>query len=127
MSVYDNKAAQVVAPYGDGSANTNVRLFTCDSTSRPNAIPGDWAGKIVRISNETANLAQFFFSKSSVASCDETLAATDAGQASPSLGDSIAGNSEIHVLIPNKESHETIYFVRASVTPTSLRMRLAST
>ncbi len=127
MSVYDNKAAQIVAPFGDGSANTSVRLFTCDSTSRAHAIPADWCGKIVRISNETANLAQFFFSKNSTATCDETLVASDAGQPSPSLGEALPGNTEIHVLVPNKEQYETMYFVRASATSTSLRMRLAST
>lgn len=116
------------APYGDGTAVTSVRLFTCDSTSRAHAVPAAWAGKMVLIINETGNLAQFFFSKSGSAQCDETIAAADAGASNAQLGGSILGNSGIKVKLPSISvaDGESLYFVRASVTSTSLRMSLAS-
>lgn len=125
---YQNKAAVVLAPFGDGTTNTSVRFYDCTSTSQAHAVPSAWAGRIVRITNETANLAQFFFSFTSTASCDETIAAAANGGGSASLGDSIAGNTELHVQLPSlpNPSADTLYFVRASVTNTSLRMRLAS-
>lgn len=127
MGVFDTKAAIVKAPYGDGTNNTSVRFYDCTSTSQAHAVPAAWAGKIVRISNETANLAQFFFSFNSAATCDETIAAAANGGGSASLGGSIAGNTERHVQLPElPESYSTLYFVRASVTNTSLRLELAS-
>jgi hypothetical protein len=128
MGVYDTKAAILKAPFGDGSANTSVLFFDCTSTSQAHIVPRSWAGKIIRISNETANLAQFFFSFNSAATCDETIAATANGGGSPSLGGSIFGNTERHVYLPvlPNENQDNLYFVRASVTNTSLRLELAS-
>lgn len=126
MGVYDTKAAIVRAPYGDGSTTT-VLFFDCTSSSQAHAVPNSWAGKIVRISNETANLAQFFFSFNPAATCDETIVAAAAGAANASLGGSIAGNTERHVQLPElPQGYNTLYFVRASVTNTSLRLELAS-
>lgn len=128
MSGFQNKAAVVLAPFGDGSANTSVRFYDCTSTSQAHEVPSAWFGRIVRISNETANLAQFFFSFNSAATCDETISATAAGAASASLGGSIAGNTERHVTVPSppNPAQDKVYFVRASVTNTSLRLELAS-
>lgn len=112
----------IKAPFGDGVAVTNVRLFTCDSTSRTNSIPNSWSGKYIEITNETANLAQYFFSKNASASCDETIAATDAGASSASLGGSLLGSMSKQVLLPYWPETETMYFVRASATFTSLRL-----
>lgn len=116
------RSDDVKAPFGNGTDVTNVRLFTCDSTSRANAIPSSWSGKFIEITNETANLAQYFFSKNSSASCDETIAAADAGASSASLGGSILGNSSKQILLPYWEATELMYFVRASGTSTSLRL-----
>ena len=117
-----NKSEDIKAPFGDGTNVTNVRLFTCDSTSRANALPASWSGKYIEITNETANLAQFFFSKNASATCDETIAAADAGASSASLGGSIAGSTSKQLLLPSWQPTETMYFVRASVTSTSLRL-----
>lgn len=117
-----SKAEDIKAPFGDGVAVTNVRLFTCDSTSRANALPASLSGKYIEITNETANLAQYFFSKNSGATCDETIAAADAGASSVSLGGSILGSSSKQLLLPYWQPTETMYFVRASVTSTSLRV-----
>lgn len=117
-----SKVDYIKAPFGDGTNNTNVRNFTCTSTSRADALPADWSGKIVRIANETANLAQYFFSKNSGASCDETIAAANDGAPGVSLGDSIFGNTEVQVQLPYWQSTETMYLVRASATTTNLRI-----
>ncbi len=117
-----SKAEDIKAPFGNGTDVTNVRLFTCDSTSRANALPASFSGKYIEITNETANLAQFFFSKNSGATCDETIAAADAGASSASLGGSIAGSTSKQLLLPYWANNETMYFVRASVTSTSLRV-----
>jgi hypothetical protein len=117
-----SKAEDIKAPFGDGTNVTNVRLFTCDSTSRANALPASFSGKYIEITNETTNLAQFFFSKNSGATCDETIAAADAGASSASLGGSLAGSASKHLTLPYWANNETMYFVRASVTSTSLRV-----
>ena len=128
MGVYDTKAAIIKAPFGDGSANTSVLFFDCTASSQTHALPRSWAGKIIRIANETANLAQFFFSLNSAATCDETIAAAANGGGSASLGGSIFGNTERHVQLPHlpNENQDFIYFVRASAVNTSLRLELAS-
>lgn len=128
MGVFDTKAAIIKAPFGDGSANTSVLFFDCTNASQAHPLPRSWAGKIVRIANETANLAQFFFSHNSAATCDETIAAAANGGGAANLGGSIFGNTERHVQLPHlpNESQDFIYFVRASVTNTSLRLELAS-
>lgn len=128
MGVYDTKAAIIKAPFGDGTANTSVRFYDCTSTSQAHAVPASWAGKIIRIANETANLAQFFFSFNSAATCDETIVASANGGGSVSLGGSIDGNSERHVQLPilPNENFDTLFFVRASAMNTSLRLELAS-
>jgi hypothetical protein len=117
-----SKSEDIKAPFGDGTNVTNVRLFTCDSTSRANALPASWSGKYIEITNETANLAQYFFSQNASATCDETIAAADAGASSASLGGSIAGSASKQVLLPYWANNATVYFVRASVTSTSLRL-----
>lgn len=127
MGVYDTKAAVLKAPHGDGVANTDVFFFDCNSTSQATALPAAWAGKIVRIANESSNLAQFFFSFNSAATCDETIAAAAAGAPSPSLGGSIFGNTERHVQLRElPQGYNTLYFVRASASAATLRLELAS-
>lgn len=117
-----SQSTDIKAPFGDGVNATNVLLFNCDSTSRANALPASWSGRYIEITNETANLAQYFFSKNSGATCDETIAAAAAGAANASLGGSILGSTSKQVKLPFWGPDETMYFVRASVTSTSLRI-----
>lgn len=126
MSGATYQSVNVKAPFGDGTNPTSCRRFTCDSTSRANAIPVDWAGKYVFLTNETANEARFFFSKNASATCDETVAATDAGASSASLGGPLLGSSTRHVRVPSVAPGESLYFVRASVTTTTITIELAS-
>jgi hypothetical protein len=121
-----SKAQDLKAPFGDGVTATNVLYFDCNSTSQANALPAGWSGKYIRIKNDSANLACFFFSKNASASCDETIAAAAAGAASVSLGDSIAGGAVETVLLPYWQPTETMYFVRASTAAATLRLSEAS-
>lgn len=121
-----SKAQDLKAPFGDGSAVTNVLYFDCNSGSQAGALPASWSGKYIRIKNDSANLACFFFSKNSGATCDETIAAAAAGAASASLGDSIMGGAVETVLLPYWGPTETMYFVRASVSAATLRLSEAS-
>lgn len=116
------KIDDIKAPYGDNVNPTNVRNFTCTATSRADPVPATWAGKYLKITNETANMAQYFFSKDPAASCDETIAAANDGAPSASLGDSILGNAVEQVLLPYWKPDEIMYFVRASVVATNLRL-----
>jgi hypothetical protein len=116
------KIDDIKAPYGDNVLPTNVRNFTCTSASRADAIPASWSGRYIKITNETANTAQYFFSKDPAATCDETIAAANDGGASVSLGDSILGNTVEQILLPFWQPTETMYLVRASVSTTNLRL-----
>jgi hypothetical protein len=121
-----SRAEDLKAPFGDGATVTNGRYFTCDSTSRVNALPAEWSGKWIRIRNLTANNADWFLSTSGSATCDETVAATDAGASSVSMGDTIFGNTTEQVQLPYWRPEQTMYFVRASVTTTTLKLFEAS-
>lgn len=121
-----SKVDDIKAPFGDGSAVTSVRYFDCNSTSQAHALPADWSGCYIRIKNDSANLAQYFFSKNASATCDETIAAAAAGASSASLGDSIAGGAVDQVLLPYWGPTESMYLVRASVAAATLRLSKAS-
>lgn len=122
-----SKAADVKAPFGDGTAATTVLFFTCDSTSRCNALPGSLAGKFVRVVNtSSSNGAFFYFSSSASASCDETVAATDAGATSASLGEYLPPGATAHLRLPYWNPDQNRYFVRASVSSAPLMIVEAS-
>jgi hypothetical protein len=126
MSGILNKAANIVAPYGDGTANTNVRYFTCDSTSRCDALPDTWAGKFVMLTNEGSVNVRWFTSRLSTASCDETLTAQDAGRASASLGGVIPAGQSVHRRLPTLSKGEHLYLVRAATASCPLTLELTS-
>jgi hypothetical protein len=120
------KASDVKAPFGDGVAATNVLFFTCDSTSRCNALPNSLQGKFVRVVNTAANGAFYFFSNNASASCDETLAASDAGTANASLGEYLPPGATAHLRLPYWNPDQVRYFVRASVSSAPLMIIEAS-
>ena len=129
-----SKAANLTFPFRSGDvANTPVALYDCTATSQAHAIPAEFYGKFVILTNETANMAQFFISDDPDSTVDETLAGGDPTQ-SPSLGGSILGNTSRQARLPYAASvtannggagPKTYYLVRASATDTTLRMELA--
>jgi hypothetical protein len=126
-----SKAENVTFPFSlDGTSNTPVRYFDCNSTSQASALPPEWYGKFVILTNDSANAAQFFLSCNASASCDETLAAAAAGQASPNLGGVILGNFSRQGRLPYPTNDatgkpRTLYLVRASVSAATLRLELS--
>lgn len=122
---FEAKSANNKAPFGDGVAATNVRYFTCDSTSRANALPESFRNKFVRISNG-ANPAFYFFSKNASATCDETISATDAGAANAALGEPLPASTVVRIKIPDWQPGEVLYFVRASASATTIGITEAS-
>lgn len=129
-----SKAANLTFPYRSGdSGNTPVAYYDCDSTSQAHAIPSDWYGKFVSLTNDSANAAQFFISDDSDSTCDETLAAGNPTQ-SASLGGVILGNTTRYGRLPypatvttnnGPAGPKTYYLVRASAAAATLRMELA--
>lgn len=129
-----SKAANLTFPYRSGtSANTPVAYYDCDSTSQAHAIPSEWYGKFVILTNDSANAAQFFISDDASSTCDETLAAGDPTR-SASLGGVILGNTSRQARLPYPMSvtannggagPKTLYLVRASASAATLRMELA--
>lgn len=130
-----SKAANLTFPFRSGtSANTPVRYYDCNSGSQATAIPAEWYGKFVVLTNDSANAAQFFISDDSGSTCDETLAAAAGGQPSPSLGGVILGNTSRQARLPysvitttnnGPGLPKTFYLVRASASAATLRMELA--
>ncbi len=129
-----SKAANLTFPLRlTASGNTPVAYYDCDSTSQAHAIPSEWYGKFVILTNDSANAAQFFISDDASSTCDETLAAGDPTR-SASLGGTILGNTsrfgrlpEPSVTVANNgpAAPKTYYLVRASVSAATLRMELA--
>jgi hypothetical protein len=115
------KAADDKAPFGDGTNPTSVLFFTCDSTSRANALPGSLQGEFVWIINTSpTNGAFWFVSSSDSAQCDETVAATDGGTSSPQLGEWLAPGASVRRRLPYWRPDEVRYFVRASAASAPL-------
>lgn len=126
-----SKAANLTFPFRSGdTANTPVRYYDCDSTSQAHAIPTEWYGKFVVLTNDSANAAQFFLSDDQDSTCDETLAAGNP-TASASLGGVLLGNTSRQGRLPYPAIDvatgipKTYYLVRASVAAATLRMELA--
>ncbi len=129
-----SKAANLTFPLRlTAAGNTPVAYYDCDSTSQAHAIPSDWYGKFVLLTNDSANAAQFFISDDASSTCDETLAAGDPTR-SASLGGVILGNTSRQARLPylmqttannGPAGPRTLYLVRASVSAATLRMELA--
>lgn len=129
-----SKAANLTFPLRlTAAGNTPVAYYDCDSTSQAHAIPSEWYGKFVVLTNDSANAAQFFISDDSSSTCDETIAAGDAAR-SASLGGVILGNTSRQGRLPmptqvtannGPSGPKTYYLVRASVSAATLRMELA--
>lgn len=129
-----SKAANLTFPLRIGdSAVTPVAYYDCDSTSQAHAIPADWYGKFVILTNDSANAAQFYISDDADSTCDETLAAGNP-TTSASLGGVILGNTSRQGRLPYPSRdlvsgqpglQKTYYLVRASASAATLRMELA--
>ncbi len=105
-----NKAAELTAPGGDGTNNTSVISFTLDATARNVAMPRDFYGQYVRMIPVGANL-YWYFSTSSSASVDRTVAASASGARAANLGSYIASGTERQPICPAANPGTTVYLV----------------
>jgi hypothetical protein len=125
-----SKAENLTFPFRSGhTAVTPVAYYDCNSTSQCHAIPSDWYGKYVLLTNDSANAAQFYITDDSASTCDETLAAGDP-TTGVDLGGVILGSSSRQGRLPyparaTDGTIKTYYLCRASVAAATLRMELA--
>jgi hypothetical protein len=127
MSVVLNKAAEVIAPYSDGVAASNVRSFTAPNTVKCNAVPAHWQGQYVTMLARGADVF-FFFSFQSAVGPDGTLPPADDGGADPQLGAELLNGQAADMLIPvNPQPGGDVYFCRVSAVPAAyVTMRKSS-
>lgn len=129
-----SKAENLTFPLRIGDTdNTPVAYYDCDTTSQAHAIPSEWYGKFVILTNDSANAAQFFISDDADSTCDESLTAGDPTRGA-SLGGVILGNTSRQGRLPypaqtvvgnGPAGPKTYYLVRASAAAATLRMELA--
>jgi hypothetical protein len=126
-----SKAENLTFPFRSGdTGNTPVAYYDCNSTSQAHAIPAEWYGEFVILTNDSANAAQFFISDDPDSTCDETVAAGNPTRAAD-LGGVILGNTSRQARLPYPSQAtphtgaKTYYLVRASAADATLRMELA--
>lgn len=103
-----SKAADCLAPTGDGTNVTTVVAFTLTTTARNVALPRGFYGEFIRVLAVGAN-AYWFLSKNASAAVDRTVAPADAGQTNVSLGSYLANGDSREVECPGANSSETVY------------------
>lgn len=109
-----------------GGSDFGVRLFDSTTTSQAHAIPAAWTGKIVDLYVPVGGAeVHFGFSKNASASIDEAAAASAAGT-SANVGGVVAPGQHRRLYVPLAKKGEPMYFVRASLSTTSVRMELSS-
>lgn len=142
-----SKAANLTFPYRVGGTGlaTKVRMYTAvASPGRADALPADWQGKFVIITNVGANSGDFYLADNSGSTCDPTITATNDGTSSDNtkLGGPLASGLSRQGRLPyvsrtiavssgggNAPGGEgppgVLYFVRASTAGTSFKVELA--
>ncbi len=120
------RAAKTRAP-----APGEVRLYTCDTSPRCNALPRAWAGQYVAISNEGEEPAHYYVSRVDGAVVDWSIVASEDGATEfPAwLGDAIPAGQSVQVLLPRlhhpDDESEALYLARSASESCPLRVRLA--
>jgi hypothetical protein len=109
-----SKAEDILAPFGDGVANTTVLRYTLEVASRADPIPAGWYGQFVRLRPLGGDL-YFLFSKNPAQAVTNAAAANDGGP-SATRGELVPSGERLEVQIPYANEGETIYFVRLGGT-----------
>lgn len=116
----EKKAADVGAPFSDGT-NSNIRLFTMDTTHLSNALPAAWAGKYVDVTPFGGNI-WIAFTRGATQEVDRTIAATAAGANSPKTGRKVPVGETRPFRVPQHQKMDqtdAIYFNRESDVATA--------
>jgi hypothetical protein len=103
-----SKAADCLAPTGDGANVTTVVAFDLTTTARRVALPRGFYGEFIFVQAIGAN-AYWFLTKSNSAVVDRTVSPTAAGATSVSLGSYLANGASRQVQCPNANADETVY------------------
>src|SRR3954466_14036868 len=120
-----NKAEDVLAPFGDGVANTTVLRYTLEVASRADPILVGWYGQFVRL-RALGGDAFFFFSKNPAAVAANPAAANDGGPG-VTRGEYVPAGERVEVTVPYADSGDIVYLVRlGSAAGTSLYLAKAS-
>lgn len=125
------KSARIRAPYGDGTANTNVRLFSggvlaTETTHKATVLPQSWHGQWLTIRAIGGNC--WVMISPTAAEIDRTVAASEAGAASPKLGIMVPSGEAIPFEVPSTPIDATdLYLCRESdAVGTKLEVWLSS-
>jgi len=105
-----SKADDMVAPSGDGTANTTVVLFTLDTTARNAELPAYLHGEYFRIIPFGANV-WWYISTSAGAVVDRTVAVSATGAQAANLGSKLPNGVMVERLCPYAAQGAKLYLV----------------
>lgn len=116
-STEEIKAAAVSAPFGDGTANTNLLLVESGTTHAACALPSSWNGQFVTMEllTATANV-WFFISKNPSAEVDSSVANGVTGNPGPKLGKRLATGTVMRFKLPETAGPDVLYLIHESDT-----------
>lgn len=126
--IFQDKAAHLTGPVTDGSADSNVLLFSCGTTHGANALPNSFAGRYVtlQVYGTATKSVWFAISKNSAAEVDRTIAAAADGAGDPKLGKRLQVGEVFSFQLPDRLETETLYFVRETDDATTTVEMLCS-
>lgn len=104
------QVSDIKPAYGDGTNNTDVVIFTSDTTARNAVLPSAFNGQFVRIRAVGANLF-YFFSNSALAAVDRTQLGSAAGAQGSNRGEYLPAGELLNVRVPGTTGGTPIYFV----------------
>jgi hypothetical protein len=106
----ESKAANSIAPSGDGTSNTAILGFTFDTTARNAELPAYLYGEFIRVTPVGAN-AWWYISTSASAAVDRTLAVSTTGGPGATRGSYLANGVTAERTCPYARQGVKLYLV----------------
>jgi hypothetical protein len=106
----ESKAANSVAPSGDGTSNTAILGFTFDTTARNAELPAYLYGQFIRVTPVGAN-AWWYISNSASAAVDRNALVGITGGAAATRGSYLANGSTVERICPYAAQGSKLYLV----------------
>ncbi len=118
---FDSAAARIRAPHDIGrTANDyGLKLYDCTTSAQAHAVPTAWKEAEILITNTGSVAAFYAFSKSVLATIDETPTASASG-AFDTIARPIAAGATHRCQLPPWDAADTLYLIRRSTATTSL-------
>jgi hypothetical protein len=104
----ESKAAEALAPSGDGTNNTTVVKYTLDGTARNAELPAFLHGQRIRVTPVGTNVT-WYISTSSSAAVDRTTAASDTGAQAATIGEYVASGTGVERTCPYAQQGAKLY------------------